>query len=282
MPNQALSLEALDASNRVFSLLAGASSQSFEQIGYGFAEGSASFLAAEPTAYFNGLSSESSFGAVSSEGSSGVSTLTSAKAVLESLPGALAPALDTDAVAAAYSDGFALPETAQPGMDDQLIWGGTPQSSLGQDFSDSLVTGQTESASLLETSSLFVSDLLTDLIDRLSSEKSLESDFDGEKQAAIRDFLNSVGSGVEDTARDFFQSNVQGQLKGITGEAVDGLGVDAVDPVVDPIQSFDYYGTSADFIQDTRDTLSLSSVALPAVGPGVEWLADSLSQRLNA
>lgn len=281
MPNQSFRLESLDASNRVFGLLAGASAQSFNQIGYGFAEGVVSFVPDASTTYASSLSSDPSFGDVSPEGLGGVNTSGFVKAALEPLQTTTSPVVDADALAVIYTDGFASPAMNPPEMDDQLIWGTMPQTTVGQDLSDVAISVQSESGSLIETSGSFVSDFLADLIDRLSSEKSLESDLDGENQAAIRDFLNAVGASVEDAARDFFQSNVQGQVKGISGEVVDGLGVDAVDPVVDPLQSVDYYGTSADFIQDTRDTLSLSSLALPAIGPGADMLADSLSQRLN-
>lgn len=281
MPNQSSSLESLDASNRVFGLLAGASAQSFNQIGYGFAEGVVSFVPDASTAYANGLSIDPSYWDGGPEGLGGVATYGFVKAAQESMQTTAAPILDADALAASYTDGFAPPSMTQPEMDDQLIWGTTPQTAVGQDLSDAAISVQSESGSLIETAGSFVSDFLADLIDRLSSEKSLESDLDGENQAAIREFLNAVGAGVEDAARDFFQSNVQGQVKGISGEVIDGLGVDAADPVVDPLQSVDYYGTSADFIQDTRDTLSLSSLALPAIGPVVDMLSDSLSQRLN-
>jgi hypothetical protein len=127
-----------------------------------------------------------------------------------------------------------------------------------------------------------VSDLLSDLLARLSSNDSFEPELDGEKQAAFRDFLDVVGGDLDGSARDFFQSNIQGRIKGVTGELVDSLGVDALDPVIDPVQDFDYYGTFADLIQDSRDALSLSSIALPQIGPTVAWVRDDLIQRFDA
>jgi hypothetical protein len=283
MSDLSLNHEALDASNRVLGFLAGATSQSFNQIGYGFVEAgviSGLTKGAESALAFTGDGADGGDGAETSSFSSLGALLKGLQDSNTSAP-AFAQPLEAGDIPADPSTVVYL-DAAQADMDDQLAWFSSAQNLVNLEDSFSLPGSPSESSVLVESSSSLVSDLLSDLLARLTNSETAESELSGEKQAAIRDFLDSVGSDLDGSARDFFQSNVQGRVKAITGEAIDSLGIDALDPVIDPAQEFDYYGTSAELIQDTRDALSLSSVALPQIGPTTAWVRDDLLQRLEA
>lgn len=279
MSDFSLSLEALDASNRVLSLLAGATSQSFNQIGYGVVEGNEG---PSPLSGADGLNSEAGElpgGIGEAEAVSSTGLIGPARSLQDQDSQIAALTIDAEGAALALGDGVAYSGSADAEMDDQSFWGLSGQNLSNSEASDSALGAQADATNLLESSSSLVSDFLSDLLARLTSEESLESDLSGENQAAFRGFLDTLGGVLDDSARDFFQSHVQGQVKGMTGDIIDQLGVDALEPVIDPLHNFDYYGTSADLIQSTRDALSLSSIALPPIGPTVAWVRDEFLQR---
>lgn len=263
--NPLLAHDALDASNRVLGLLAGATGQSFNQIGYGFVpEGGTLFVHGSEGNYSN--LDKTSFKEGTLDSSVLYALAISGKGLedLSANPLGFASVLEGTAPNTLDRNSPFDVSPFQADMDDQLIFAGSAQSPASFDGLDAALGGPLEGLTLVDTPSVFFSDL------------------NGEKQAAFREFLDTVGGDLDGAARDFFQSNVQGRVKAITGEAIDSLGVDALDPLVDPVQAFDYYGTSADLIQNTRSALSLSSIALPQVGPTVAMARDELFQRLDA
>lgn len=279
MSDLSLSQEALDASNRVLGLLAGATSQSFTQIGYGVVETAGYLIQADQNdsviapAELVALESIEHDTVVQSALTGLLKNVSSHDLTsLPSLPEADVTSIPYSAVANALS-----PFHSE--MDDQLVWSSTAQSVPNTEANDLSAVSLSDSALSTEAAGSFVSDLLSDLLERITTEESFEPELDGENQAAFRDFLDALGGELDGGARDFFQSNVRGQIKEITGDLIDNSGLDTLDPVLDPLQDFDYYGTSSNLIQDTRDALSLSSLAVPPIGPTVAWAVEAFLQR---
>ncbi|MDH4395267.1 MAG: hypothetical protein QE278_06290 [Limnobacter sp.] len=285
MTQPILNQEALDASNRALGLLAGATPQSFSKIGYGFAD---SVLTSGLTASTEGagaylasiFSSDLAAPALPSQGSSLLLKTVQDVGTASPLPLQLYEADPASSLVGSAAFNNLNADSSE--MDDAWQSAASSLTPSSLDDSSALLNAQPDASTLVDSSSAFVSDLLADLLARLSSNDAVAPELTGENQAAFRMLLDSLGESLDGSARDFFQSNVQGQVKAITGGVIDSLGVEALDPVVNPIQDFDYYGTSADFIQDTRTALSLSSIALPPIGPTVAWVRDDLIQTFNA
>lgn len=271
-------LENLNASNRAMGLFAGVTSEAYERLGFGHSGASLldtllkAFLANTPS-----VESSADEGVLpawvdySLRSAPNPDLLAVRTAILEDEnPGALQ----------ALAESVPLPLGAMPAsppppssMDDLQDWSNAAVlapadlSALG---SSSL--GSELGASVEQTASS-VFDLLT----ALSTESAdLSGGFDGERQRLIRDFIDDVGERSGSGIREFLQTEVRGELKGALQGAVDSVGIEALDPVSDPVFAVDYYGESANIINGTLESSSLSSVALPPLGPTFTAMTDPL------
>lgn len=114
--------------------------------------------------------------------------------------------------------------------------------------------------------------------------ENADQPFDGSRQENIREFIiDSIGEfrSVDFTVRDFLQEHVRGEIKELVQGSLERLTGDNLDPVTDPLFAVDYYGTSADVINETLSVVQnispMGTTVLPRIGPLSTQLLSSLT-----
>jgi hypothetical protein len=115
--------------------------------------------------------------------------------------------------------------------------------------------------------------------------ENADQPFDGSRQENIREFIvDSISEfrSVDFTVRDFLQEHVRGEIKGAIQGSVELWTGDSLNPITDPLFAVDYYGTSADVINETLSVVQNISPMGTTVLPRIGLLSTQLLSSLTA
>ena len=124
-----------------------------------------------------------------------------------------------------------------------------------------------------------LSSFLAEIIEQAQKSRAeFDGAFDGDRQGAIREFLDSTGAALGTETRGILQDNFAGVGRGAADFALETLGIDLFDPLTNPLLATDYYGESAALINNLLDVLvqPIGSLSLPEIGPLIGNSRDEL------
>ncbi|MCQ8896618.1 hypothetical protein NQT62_09255 [Limnobacter humi] len=163
-------------------------------------------------------------------------------------------------------------------------------SSLQSDYVDFPLGGENFMVSTVVSSGLAdASEAFDNPVDGLSSllarlvedaeraQADFSAEFNGERQGAVRGFIDDAGHQFSETTRDFFQDSVRGQVKGLLENVVDHTGSTELQLATDPVFAVDYYGTGATLVNSGLHAVPIGAITLPQLGPLVAQPQSALS-----